>query len=1025
MGKQSADASHDIVQIQHDQPGDVSGYSYRIDQIGDETSDNLSIDGFLRRPVKILDFYWELGVAPFVTLDPWSLFLEDPRVMNRLAHFKNFRGKLHVEFSLSANIFYYGKLIAMYTPFPDVDNLTICRQGVIQDVIEGSQRPHVLLDANTSKGGVLECPFIHKKNSIDITGGEYRTLGNINIVALNSLRHVNNGTQPVHVVAYAWLAESQFSTPTTVLPTGLQPQGVEEKLDRVHNKISAVRSYASSYINALATGSEMAMKIAMGLNYILGFSRPLVIAKDSVVVRFHSWLSSTNTNRFAKNLALDAHKEITVDPRVVGIDGIDEMAFSHLVTKECFLCQFDMNSSQSNGTILWNSRVSPINYDIYDDEVHMTPSAWVGSAFKYWRGSMKYRFQAVCSPMHRARIRIVWDPLYIAGKSTIYNTAYSRIIDVSSETDEEITIRWGQNTSYLLTSPLSSTDKNFSKDAYTNSIPDFFNGVIAVYVINSLSSPNEEEATISFNVYCQPDSDTEFCELDITRSVNKAFYGSVVPADLLPPYYTPPNPGSPNDPVSRSTASAGSVLYESYPAGYDNWRLTGNPSLNGYEQRMLVDGSATYEYLYYANGTSNTQELELENPSANAGTFSITVNGVTNTINFPANNIGGTGIVQFQTPGGGTGWQKVSIVTTNTVGSRLWVKSITNQLPSSLTKTFKSGDEVRQIVGTRAGSNGLFQYNVSGGAPFTIKLQGVKLGTMVSMVIYSPCVINGISYNGTYPGTVPPASTTAKWIHIPNITSDTLTVTPLGGTFYGGGLTYFSEFGPQGIEQANSNGGAGVIENMTMDCGATMDSEANKVFFGEQIASWRTVLKRTHAIAKHRKKLAGRSSIVICSGPDKQETISDVNYDVTPITSLFAWVERAYLGKRGSYLHSIVPLTRHANSDLVFSYQRLPTEVFQTTATENFNTATTLTVPNLSMGYELDINAFTGIFEIIIPWYSRYRFNPGRQTGRSEFDMYYKLSCNSPAETGYTIGCSAHEDYSLSCFVCTPIVLIS
>lgn len=1021
VGAQSVVASHDIVEIQHDNPGSEASYLYGIDAVAKETVDNISNDSFFKRPVKILDFYWQLDVSAYLAIDPWSLFCEDARNINRLAHFKNLRGTLHVEFSLSANVFYYGKLLANYVPLPDSDSYTMCRQGIRPDLVEASQRPHVLLDANSSQGGSLICPFIHPQNSVDITTRQYNELGLIYVTTMNKLRHINSGSQPVHVVAYAWMEDIQFSIPTTVTPVGLVPQGMEEMSARIHHKANVMLSRAAPMLTAFKTGLELANSFMQNIGYLYGFSRPIVTPLVSTVVKFGSLMSASNTNRFTKNLSLDYHKQVIVDPRIAGINGVDEMAFGNIATKECYLTTFTMSSTKANGELLWNARVSPINTLKNGNEFHMTPSAWVGCLFKYWRGSMTYRFQCVCSPMHRARVRIVWDPLFLSGSTTTYNTACSKIFDVSAMTDEEITIDWGQCTSYL-EMPIMTNGPYQDVQPYTTSNARF-NGVIGVYVINSLSTPNEEVAEIDFNVYVRPGDDIEFVEMHSSAiSLNKL---SIAPKVLPPPYYEPPVPGNPSSTVVVTQENPNLVILQD-SLDFNNYGLTGNPPLNLYEEDCLINSTNTYQYVIYGQNAANVVTLVLENPSASAGSITVTFGSQVGTATWAANQIGVQKTLNFTVSSAGTGRNIIPFtVTNNTIGSRVWVRDATNIKPSNFTKVFKSAAQITTLLGSSVTADGNYMYHLNSINPLKVTLPGAVPNSIAQMWLHTPATIGGNKYSGTYPVSLPPPGGSARLVNfnLDSTGSFTLSGTE-GGVIYGGGIFYFSQYGPQGIEVDN-NSGAGEQAGRSMSCGENVHLEANRVFFGEQYLSWRTVLKRAHVVLRINKKIAGLLDTNLNTCPTYLQNTDDASAALSTVKNLFDWIEPAYLAQRGSYVFTLVPFSRDGLGDVYFYYQR---QISGTT----YSQSTTVTggqgtqVPwDMTLGLEMDKNSFCQTGEINIPWYSRFRFRPARLAASSAYDTFWRLGINgSSTNSIWWMAASAGEDYSLSCFVSTPVVFV-
>lgn len=161
-----------------------------------------------------------------------------------------------------------------------------------------------------------------------------------------------------------------------------------------------------------------------------------------------------------------------------------------------------------NGTFLFNMRVHPLMFrKDASDFFWFTPSAVAALPFDTWTGSMKVRFQVVCSSMHKGRLRITYDPNYVDNVDE-YNTAYTRIVDIADETDFTVCIKPTQVTKYMkrpgMTGALDEGEC-FSTTKYTSTVP-YGNGVIAVSVVNALTSVSSTPSDIQVNVY------TSFCD---------------------------------------------------------------------------------------------------------------------------------------------------------------------------------------------------------------------------------------------------------------------------------------------------------------------------------------------------------------------------------------------------------------------------------------------------------------------------------------------------------------------------------
>jgi hypothetical protein len=154
-----------------------------------------------------------------------------------------------------------------------------------------------------------------------------------------------------------------------------------------------------------------------------------------------------------------------------------------------------------------------VTWNIYDTEIHMPACCFAALPFRYWRGTMKYRFQIVASAYHKGRLKITYDPYYPLTNE--YNTNYIHIVDLAHETDFTIDIGWGQERSMVQHSNVNSVATPWRTTPLGNGPGPFGNGVISVYVVNELTTPNSTTNNdIAVNVFVSAGPDFEVFEPD-------------------------------------------------------------------------------------------------------------------------------------------------------------------------------------------------------------------------------------------------------------------------------------------------------------------------------------------------------------------------------------------------------------------------------------------------------------------------------------------------------------------------------
>lgn len=499
-------------------PGATVQVESSYDDVHAETIENdLDLNNFFSRPVLCASLKWTVGNGPGILLsnfNPWATYFRNPRVSNRISNFKLLRAKLHVRVLLNGSPLHYGRAIIYYTPLPSYDDVGRA-QGInpapIQNLVNNSQKPHLWLNPTTSQGGDMELPFLWHNNALDLPLGEFDEMGNMDLVAATPLRHANGGTTDVNISILVWASDVVLSGPTTCNVDGIAPQS-----DEYSNKVFSVKaSNLASMMNRLSTApiigpyaraTSLAASATSAIAALFGFSKPLELDRTMIVPKCVHDMATSGGKDDSHKLTLDPKQELTIDPRAFGLGSKDEMDIANIAGTESYLTTFTWTSGNSSpaGTILWNSIVDPGQYIIYtasglnDPKINMTASCFAATPFQYWRGSIIYRFQVVCSALHKGRLRIVYDPeIEVSANEPSrttpeFNLGYQTVVDISEVQDFEITVGWGQTSSYRENCFYSGLGPMFAPTPlfYNSSTNTAGNGVLGVYVMNELANPS-------------------------------------------------------------------------------------------------------------------------------------------------------------------------------------------------------------------------------------------------------------------------------------------------------------------------------------------------------------------------------------------------------------------------------------------------------------------------------------------------------------------------------------------------------
>jgi len=538
---------------------------------------------FLARPVDVYDTSCPVGVVTEdIGINIWELWANNTYVKSKLNNFYLFRGDLMIKVVINGTPFHFGRWMVSYEPLATYSDLgtypgdgTVTSNSFLRNIMACSQRPRIFLNPTDSQGGCLCVPFFWPKNFIKVNKNQdWIDLGKLSLYQIAPLQAVNNSTKPVHITVFCWVENAELKVPTVSLAAAegcymskcknkmtlpraeadeMKPKKKKKRVKKkplpqtdeydeqaenggvISRPAAAVAKAAGAlsaipYIQPYAIATSVAATAIGKIASLFGYSRPNVISPPSFMRREpYGTLAYTSSSDAVIKLTLDPKQQLTVDPRTVGLDVGDEMTLKYLTSKEGFATYFDWIQADVAGTNKFFCNVNPcvlrkvFSPGVNSSEVQMTPLGYFSTPFRFWSGTIIYRFEVIASQYHKGRLKIAWDPYSRANAQTVdnLNISYIKILDLAETRNVEIAISWGVDKPYLLTDPNGNatifyTDPN---DAATADVPDsnFSNGVFNVQVLNPLVSPQPTgDSSIRVNVYVRGGADFELYEPDHT-----------------------------------------------------------------------------------------------------------------------------------------------------------------------------------------------------------------------------------------------------------------------------------------------------------------------------------------------------------------------------------------------------------------------------------------------------------------------------------------------------------------------------
>lgn len=515
--------SNEIISIKETTVGDNASKALIVDPVVNSLfTDEYGIAKFLSRPTLIATRVFGLG-APFTidTYAPWRLFFDNATIKKKVDNYAFVQCSLHIKVVVKASPFIYGNFAITYQPQISMSNhakLTAADQAYR---IPLSQRMGITVEPHKNKGGEMVLPFFHHKNWLELTvASELDQMGEIQVWPYASLQSANGGgSNGVTFNIYAWAEDVVLAGPTNTLVA--QSETTTEygqgPVSRVASTVADVSSSLEDMpvIGLFAKATTIGARAISGIASLFGFTKVPVIedAKPFRATPFHGFASSEIGVPLDK-LTIDPKNELSVDPRTVGLEPVDELSINHIAKRESIIAIHDWLQSEGKGDYIFSANVGPTMHDYTaitgGHSLRMTPMHMAATMFSNWRGEIVYTIKIVRSVYHQGSLQICYDPVGNPfNNNDNSSTLQTKIVDIADSDEIEFRIPWTQAQSFLRVDPNFATTTSRGTSTTTNVAvtgydTDYHNGRFVVKVFNALSAPDAtSNVRLLFFVRCE------------------------------------------------------------------------------------------------------------------------------------------------------------------------------------------------------------------------------------------------------------------------------------------------------------------------------------------------------------------------------------------------------------------------------------------------------------------------------------------------------------------------------------------
>lgn len=488
----------------------------------------------LGRRYKISEFVWDDADQPngaLLTIDIFEALLSIPNVADKLTQFRWMHSDMEIEVKLNTTPFHVGSVFVAHIPRTANQDSVVGSMFNLktQTLAQISQLNAMVLTASSLNNAkfvvqrqapILFDPVVNGENSAGC-------MGVLLVRVLNPLL-LSSGETPApvtatvfarfvnpHPVGYGYFPLSPEET------VGFKPQSLQSEANvKANNSIVApeassigpatvITGAVDSIAGALANFAGGASQFAT----LLGLSKPPnQTTPDFAIIDDFRDLNYAHGVSNAVKLAVHPSSSLG-DPRV---SYLKKHKFSEIISRPSLIQSYLITPETAlsvpfallpvHPSLCYYTETGGPGTGVYTP----THLGYVSQAFRYWRGSIKLRFQFITSQFVSARIRIAhWPGPSIPSDIEDYaGDVVSEIVDVRGETIRDITIPYinpvpySRCEHYINTSPGSYQDFNE---------PDELTSFVSVSLVNKVQpATTATDIGIYMNVFMAAGEDFTF-----------------------------------------------------------------------------------------------------------------------------------------------------------------------------------------------------------------------------------------------------------------------------------------------------------------------------------------------------------------------------------------------------------------------------------------------------------------------------------------------------------------------------------
>lgn len=474
----------------------MSSTSHVVQNLMDESA---TINEVLARPYLIRDIHLTVPgttltnslTLPLVTqtfVDSITLpssILNDPNKLSKLEYFRYFTADMKIRIETNAQPYMSGKFWIFYNPYPEL--VSQGKSVQTSQLTSLTSYPGIEYDINQMSNAEISIPFVSYERAFDLEN--FSDYCQLFISQLTPIRDTTTETK-LRMRVYGWFENIKVfgATSKSNLPASYLLNKIKEYNKRlnVSFQINTRKEQKGGIVSTVASGVSTVSKalsnvpvigsiagtvgwvsdIVGNVASIFGFSRPTSTEPVCKItnVPAHGYTYSQNVDQ-SVILASQPDNELGPQTKVFQTE-IDEMQFDYISANPGVISIFPYTATSDNSSWLLNipCSIRPFNYNHSQTiGTHTTAVAsptcaeYLGTLFKFWRGTMCFKISLAKTPFHNGRLILSFDPSNNISDTPFsrLGKAYTTVLDLSENSSVIIKIPYLSKFDYLNTFSLS------------------------------------------------------------------------------------------------------------------------------------------------------------------------------------------------------------------------------------------------------------------------------------------------------------------------------------------------------------------------------------------------------------------------------------------------------------------------------------------------------------------------------------------------------------------------------------------